>query len=214
MRCSTPLVFLAPPLSRRARASQVQVPLSPSRRILCLTSRIVSHCAAAQLWPVLTDCAMETGDLSLLQEPQISRSIEAGGLGEGQAEAACSGVQTRLPLESSAPQTQPQVRARSHTCKHAHPSAPLPTQRPPGEDVRKGSHSSSSFPPLVVSGRGPDSRGGENGQNQICRWPHRTKKMKRRRSFAWERVMDGEEHGAGRREGGRAAPSVSFLLGL
>lgn len=83
MRCSTPLVFLAPPLSLRARASQVQVPLSPSRRILCLTSRIVSHCAAAQLWPVLTDCAMETGDLSLLQEPQISRSIEAGGWGRG-----------------------------------------------------------------------------------------------------------------------------------
>lgn len=199
MRRSTPLVFLAPPLGLRARASQVQVPPSPFRRILCLTSRIVSHCAAAQLWPVLTDCAMEMGDLSLLQEPQISRSIEAG-VGEGRVEAACSGVQTRLPLESSAPQTQPQVRARSHTCKHAHPSAPLPTQRPPGEDVRKGSHSSSSFPPLVVSGRGPDSRGGENGQNQICRWPERTKKMKRRRSFAWERVMDGWD--AGRRESG------------
>lgn len=39
-----------------------------------MTFRIVSHCAAPQLWPVLTDCAMEIEELCLLREPQISRA--------------------------------------------------------------------------------------------------------------------------------------------
>lgn len=57
---STALVFLAPPLGPWARESQLQVP--------------VPHPEAPQLWPALTDCAMETDELSVLQEPQISRA--------------------------------------------------------------------------------------------------------------------------------------------
>lgn len=76
---------------------RVQVPVPPSRRIHWLTSRMVSHCAAPQLWPVLTDGAMETQDLCLLQEPQISRA-EKREWGRG-----CTGVQTRVPLEALLP---------------------------------------------------------------------------------------------------------------
>lgn len=134
---STALVFLAPPLGPWARESQLQVP--------------VPHPEAPQLWPALTDCAMETDELSVLQEPQISRAEKRRRWGGG-----TSGVQGPLPLEAL------QVRGRrSHTCNHAHPSYTMAAWGGCAEEVPYFLLLSVSFVGFCgARARGPDSRGG------------------------------------------------------